>query len=138
MLQKMVRIVRKDGEQLPDFMRRLRTSIGHLKTVHRFEDWDRWYYRAFFKWAGHVARFMSYDPCRIAYRALKHFDWQRISEIADENQGSQLHGHRLHVWRWERPLYTYFKESSWQEAAQDKGAWQTQLDEMVKWRCREH
>jgi hypothetical protein len=138
MLQKMILVTRQEHESTPEFMRRLRTKINRLKELHAFEDWDRSYYRSFFKWAGHVARLAQYEPSRITSAVLRHWDWKRIEQVAQENCGDQCHGRRIRTWRWERPLYKYVSGSSWQDAAQDKLAWQTQLEEMVCWRCRVH
>ena len=63
-------------------------------------------------------------------------NWAWIQTIAEQNAGNQLHGRRLHVWRWERPLYKYFSKEShtWEQAALDKVAWLASLDDMVAWR----
>ena len=134
MLHKMIALRRRDDEPLQVFMERLNSKIKRLKIANRFEDFDRMYHRSVFKWAGHVARMRQYDSQRVTYRILQHKSWEWIYKTSQEFGGSQLHGKRFHVWRWERPVYKFFGSSSWQEAAQDNVLWNQQLDDMVSWR----
>ena len=135
MLRKMITVRRITHEDTAAHVARLHSRIKHFKERHAFEDWDRIYHRSIFKWAGHVVRFKSWDRKRLTYRVLKYFDWRHIQKIADNNSGNQLHGRKIRTWRWERPLYRYFSESSWQECAQCKQSWTSQLEDMVNWRC---
>ena len=134
MLQKMFVIRRRPLEPMCDFMRRWRSKIKQLKIRHSI-DWERHYHRSVFKRGGHVARIVQYHPTRVTYRALKHKDWESIQVTALQNSGDQLHGRKVHVWRWERPLYKNFGDDSWQQAAQHKLSWTSCLEEMVHWRC---
>ena len=70
-----------------------------------------------------------------SYRVLFFKNWHWIETVAEENKGSQLHGRRLRTWRWERPMYNHFRGQRWEEAAQDKQSWISQLDTMVQWWC---
>ena len=88
------------------------------------------------KWAGHVARMVQYDARRLTYKLLQYKSWDWIQNISKENGGSQLHGRRLHVWRWEWPVCKFFGKQSWQAAAQDKTSWNQQLENMINWMHR--
>jgi hypothetical protein len=136
MLQKMVRLSRRPGKETDDYMYRLRLKIKRLKDTHSFIDWDRRAYSSMFSWAGHVARIGQYDAGRITYRILQHKSWEWIQTVARANNGNQTHGRRLKVWRWEAPMYKFFKKVSWQEVAQNKESWNQQLESMIDWRCR--
>ena len=106
-------------EDIENYMPRLRRNIKHLKIVHSFRDCDCFAYRLIANWAGHIARMRLYDPERETFRILQHKSWFCIQSEAQANGGSQLHSRRLHVWRWEAPLYEFFSETSWQHIAQD-------------------
>ena len=136
MLQKMVTLKRRAGEEADDYMHRLRHKILHLKVRHSFIAWDRRAYSIMFSWAGHVARIGRYDADRLTYRILQHKSWEWIQTVARTNGGNQLHGRRLKVWRWEAPMYKFFKKASWQEVAQNKESWNEQLEKMIDWKCR--
>ena len=89
-----------------------------------------------FKWAGHVSRIAQYDKERLTNRMLQHKSWSEIQRIAQANSGNQLHCRKLKVWRWEAPLYKFWTEEPWQNAARDKSFWNSQLDVMICTRCR--
>ena len=135
MLHKMLGARRRHGESMKEFMERINSKLKRLREANGFNDFDKLYHRSLFKWAGHVARMIQYDPGRPTLRILRHKDWDWIRSISKQF-GSQLHGKRLHVWRWERHLYKFFGRSSWQEVAQDACLWHQRLDEMVSWRMR--
>ena len=107
-------------------------------TLERYtqESWDAFYHRLVFSWGGHVQRISKYDPSRLTFQVLKFRNWAWIQNIADQNNGQQLHGRRLHVWRWERPLYSFFRPKglTWEQQANDNVNWETLLDIMVEWR----
>ena len=136
MLRKMVTIQRVTGESDADFMTRFNSKIKHLKCHHGVQDWDKRYYTLMFRWAGHVCRMTQYNKERLTHKVLQHRNWEAIQRIAQANSGNQLHGRKLKVWRWEAPLYKFFKEEPWQKAAQDKTSWNSQLEGMICWRCR--
>ena len=134
MLHKMVALRRHDGESQTLFMARFHSKIKTLKALHCFEDWDRLFHGRVFKWAGHIARMAQYDPGRLTSRVLQFKCWKWITKVAQSNGGNQLHGKRLRIWRWERPLYKH--SPNWQEEAQDKSVWYQQLESMVSRRCQ--
>ena len=134
-LHKMVALRRMPEEGDEAYMMRLNSKIKRLKQSHNFEDWDRAYYRKVCKWGGHVARMAGYDPQRASHRILQHKCWHWIQQVAAQNQGNQLHGRRLRVWRWEAPFYKYHNQESWQHVAQDRDSWEQCLDDMVNTRC---
>ena len=137
MLQKMITLQKLPDEEAAVYMARLRRKIKHLKEMHSFRDGDHTAHLIMFKWAGHVARMAQYSCERLTYRVLQHKCWDWICKVAAPNKGSQLHGRRLKVWRWERPVYKFFKQHVWQEAAQNKESWYEQLENMTDWRGRQ-
>ena len=101
------------------------------------ESFDARYHRLVFKWAGHVQRIGLHDEDRLTFQMLRFKSWSWIQGVAAAHGGAQLHGRRLHVWRWERPLYKFFATQgcTWESAAEDKTRWTDLLDTMVAWRC---
>jgi len=134
MLHKMVRLRRPQGENIECFMERLNSKIMRIKLNHSFEDWDQRVKRNVFSWAGHVAHMASYDANRLTHRVLQHKSWKWIQRVAAANSGNQLHHRNLKIWRWERPLYNFFKPECWQTVAQDTTVWKQRLDELLNWR----
>ena len=135
MLQKMITLKRFPAESDESFMSRLNSKIKHLRIFHKLDAWDKQYYKIMFQWAGHVSRMASYHEHRLTHRVLQHKSWKWIQRVAGENFGNQLHCRKLKVWRWEAPLYKFFGNESWHDAALDKASWHSKLEEMVSWRC---
>ena len=134
MLIKIVGLRSLPGETKTDYMIRACRKIRHLKGFHGVADWDAIYFRTIFAWAGHVARMRQYAATRLTYKVLQFKSWLWISAVANDNEGGQLHGRKLRTWRWERTLYKYFTDRDWQDVAQDKAFWISQLDVLVQWR----
>ncbi len=47
----------------------------------------------------------SDDGSRITVKVLQYSSWDWIRQVAANNNGNQLHGRRLRLGQWERPLY---------------------------------
>ena len=125
------------AETRADFAIRVNQKLCHLKQFHNVAAWDKVYHKSVFSWAGHIARMAQYDANRLTYRVLQHKNWQSIQMVAAANRGNQQHHRYLRIWRWERPLYSYFegRAASWEHTAQDKAEWAGLLDDMADWRC---
>ena len=91
---------------------------------------------SFSDWGGHVHRISMYDPNRLTPAVLhfKNFAW--IQHVSEETGGDQCHGCRLRTWRWEHPLYQFFRDRGvpWEQVAANKVEWTALLDAMVSWR----
>ena len=64
---------------------------------------DEMYFASYFSWCGHVARLIKMDPQRETSRifTLKNMEWLRNLK---KELGSQCHGPRFWVWRWEQAV----------------------------------
>ena len=133
----MLRLKVQSGEDKAAYCIRVAHIAKSTLARCNHEKWDSHYHRLVFLWGGHVQRMKIYDPTRLTYRILNYKNWAWIQDIAGKNNGNQLHNRKVHVWRWERPLYKYFEQRSrtWQEEAMDKNSWHKLLDSMVAWRC---
>jgi len=136
MLRKIVGCRLRPGETAETFMERWNAKVKRAKALHSFVGWDRHYWRSVASWGGHIARFATYDDQRVTYRVLHHKSWAWIQRVASENEGSQTHGRKVKVFRWERAFYLHFKKRDWQKEAQDKHNWTKHIDEMVERRAR--
>jgi len=136
MLQKIVGCRPEPLETHEAFMERWNSKVKRIKVLHGFVDWDRHYFRSMFAWGGHIARLAGYDGNRITHRVLNHKSWQWIQRVSSNSKGSQLHGRKVKVFRWERVFYQHFPKHCWQQEAQDKYNWTKRIDEMVERRTR--
>ena len=100
MLHKVVLVHRADDEDMSVFMGRWHSRIKRVKETYNFRDWEKKYHRSVYSWGGHEARMVAYDAQRATYRVLLHKSWQHVQTIASQNHGNQLHGRKLHTWRW--------------------------------------
>ena len=127
MLRKMCHFKIRDTENIELFMKRTNQFINDLQDREGLLNWDTMIRREIFKWAGWVARLDSFDQERITLHVLRHKNWEWIQTIANNNNGRQLHGRCLKIWRWESLIYNFFREnrpeSRWSELAQDGEEW---------------
>ena len=127
MIRKMCHFKMRDTEVLETFMSRTNRFVNDLMEREGLLTWDIMVRREVFKWAGWVARLRTFDCSRITLHVLLHENWEWLQTIAMQNNGRQLHGRRLKVWRWEALIYTFFRENHpsipWFELAQDSYEW---------------
>ena len=69
-----------------------------------------------------MARMKLYDKDRIAHRLLEYKDIQFLRNYKSE-RGWQGHGRRLHVWRLEWRLSTFFYHRGFKESTMDQASW---------------
>ena len=128
----MMHFKKRETEDLAYFMERTNRSITGVMKHHGVVTWDVLARRNIFKWAGWVARLAHFDPERITLDILHLKNWNWICNIASQNNGNQLHCRKLHTWRWEKLIYSYFDENfplqSWHEIAQDAQGWEAIVD----------
>ena len=115
--------------------RRWALKIKEWKELSGFIDFDELYYRAQFRWAGHIARLPSWRGeshihSVLQYRSVR---WLRRQTAQYGNQG---HDKRFRVWRWEQQMTKQFGVD-WMEVALDKNAWEEQIIEGARRRKRD-
>ena len=109
------------------------SKLKELREMWDIETWDKTFLRYQFRWAGHVARYKGYGNTKWAYEALTHKDWQHHKDNVAKF-GSQLHGKRVHVFRWEASFYKFWKKDDWKMWAADKTIWAELEEEWLHWR----
>ena len=89
--------------------------------------------------AGYVSRLRSQDPARLTHKILQYRDAAWLRAVESNNNGSQLHGRVLKVWRWEQPLVKYASSrgvDDWHALASDHFEWKNSLGDMAMFlRC---
>ena len=132
----MVRLRRGSEESLADFMARYGSTIKEIKQADNFKEFDQVYFQSVFNWGGHVARMVHYDAQRLTHRVLHHKLWRKVQDIAVEHDGDQLHGRVLRIWRWEHILYSFFRQASWTEVAQNQTKWSEAYTKYLVAKCK--
>ena len=83
-----------------------------------------------------MARLAKYDPERNTLRVLRHRNIASL-KVFEEKYGTQGHGRRFRVWRWERHIVKYFvnhhKTRGWEEFAYDKLEWERRVEHIAAW-----
>ena len=134
MMRKMLRLKKDPGESVGDFVHRGNSILCNLKKLHQTTPWDQVAHGYNFSWAGHLARFTQWSPHRIALRVLHWRNWKYLQRL-QASEGSQCHGRRLRIWRWERGFYKFWQD--WEQAAKDKQSWEKYRDAWILWRTYE-
>jgi len=91
--------------------------------TYNFKDFDLVCFESVFGWPGHAARMALYDAKRLTHKTLLLKCGDSIQEVARWNNGDQLHGHTLRVWRWEHMLYSFFRQTSWMHVERRTSTW---------------
>ena len=113
--------VKPQTEMLHETMIRLARKIKDFEKLSGWIDIDLMQRQLVHEWAGHVARLPTWRPGCLTSRILEWRDRNWLDEIAIK-EGSQMHGRRLRVWRWEEQVSNKFG-GDWRKTAKDKDAW---------------
>ena len=113
--------VKPQTEMLHETMIRLARKIKESKKLSGWIDIDLVQRQLVHEWAGHVARLPTWRPGCLTSRILEWRDRNWLDEITIK-EGSQMHGRRLRVWRWEEQVSNKFG-GDWRKTAKDKDAW---------------
>ena len=133
MLRKMLKFTRGSGESIGDFMHRTEGIIKNLKAKHDITSWDLLVHRSAFRWAGRLVQISLDDPGRLTAILFNFKDSAWLKRIEAENDGRQLHGRILRVWRWESAFFKSFGVK-WKETAADRGHWDSLENWYLNWR----
>jgi hypothetical protein len=127
MIRRMMAFKRTDTEDVETFMRRTNRTITNLIELHSVLIWDSLARQYIFRWAGWTARLQHLDPHRLTYHVLLHKNRAWLNDVAAANSGRQLHCRYLHVWRWEKLVYSFAESNypgvSWMDLAQSAEMW---------------
>jgi hypothetical protein len=96
--------------------------VKEWKKRASFEDIGHMYFRLKLEWAGHLARMREYRPGSWTVKVLQWRNRKHLETIMLNNQGSQMHGRKIRVWRWEHYMAANMG-ADWMDLAVDKEAW---------------
>ena len=89
----------------------------------KIEDIVCMFYRLRLEWAGHIARLHDSRPESLTPLVWRWRCAEHLKIIMLKNNGSQMHGRRVRVWRWEA-LFTSALGDAWYLKARDRAMWQ--------------
>ena len=114
-------------ETKEEFCTRRDYAVKWFENKYNLAGWVKHSISNRFGRAGHVARL---PDTRLTKQVMQ---WRNYSWILQQVaiHGSQLHGRRLHIWRWERVLYSC-AGLEWEAASQDRRGWITKLNDLVE------
>ena len=113
------------------FVHRSCVKLKQWRDKWNCRNWDFQLEIKCFNWAGHVARFATWDPSRITYTIFRFRDNLWLQQQRQQ-LGNQGHGRRCRVWRWESRVIHFFTfKGNWLQWAQDKQWWQSHFEDMV-------
>ena len=104
--------------------------------THKILHGDDMYFASYFSSCGHVARLTKVDPQRETSRIYipNYMEWLRSLK---KELGSQCHGRRFRVLRWEQAV-AQCVGTDWTNVAQDRMEWRAKMDAMIKWRTQKN
>ena len=126
--RKMIHVPRRPEESAETHMTRWARLLRNCRAKHKFPHGDETYFASFFSWSGHVARITIRDICS----CIKNMAWHRSLK---KELGTQCHGRRFRVWRWEQPV-VHCLGDEWAKLAQNSSVWRSKLEEMINWKKR--
>ena len=140
MCRKMLRIKQRPNELNEAYHHRVAFVSAKVRNKLNVRCWGDTYATAIWKFAGHIARMKEYDVGRPTYQALPLQSRNFLKNIEAAHRGSQLHGYRFRVWRFERHFYEYAEKQhlkDWKELAASRRSWMEHLEIWLSWR-KEH
>ena len=138
MIRKMMGFRQGDGEGLPHFVARTEKAISEAIAKYT-RPWDEMVDRRVYGLAGHMARLAAREPGRASVWAFEYRNYKWMVGQSD-SKGNQGHSRYLHTWRWEKPIYKYWrvvhrtKPGEWHEKASDVRGWNECLENFIEWR----
>ena len=92
----------KKDKMLRRMMIRWSKLLHNCRAKDKILHGDEMYFASYFSWCGHVARLTKMDPQReTSCIFMLKMDWLRNLK---KELGSQCHGRRFRVWRWEQAV----------------------------------
>ena len=103
MLRKMIYARRRPKESAESHMTRWARLLRNCRAKQKFIHGDDTYFASCFSWCGHIARIATRDSKREKGKLFLHRNMARLRCLKKE-LGTQCHGRRFRVWRWEQAV----------------------------------
>ena len=133
MMRKMIYVPRLRGEET--HMTRWARLLRNCRAKHKLPHGDEIYFASYFSRCGHIARIMTRDPKRETSKLFLNKNMMWLQSLKKE-LGSQCHGRRFRVWRWEQAVAQCIG-CEWVHVDQNSTVWRSKLDEMINWKQHE-
>ena len=130
-------------ESWVDYQMRMSHRVRAIWRMLSIKQWDHVCLERIHCWAGHLARFDTYDPLRLPAVLSKYRDSQFLAtKKAQSCDGRHLfRGHCRPAWRWEQHLYLFYNGAckqfgtpTWRIHASNRQAWEMSRPKWVSWR----
>ena len=103
MLRKMIYVARVNEESAESHMIRWSRLIRNCRTRHEFLHGAETHFAQYFSWCGQKGRIATRDPGREASKMYMNKNIAWLRDLKKE-LGTQCHGRRFRVWRWEQAV----------------------------------
>ena len=118
-------VPRSPTETAEAHMIRWSRLLHNCRAKHKLLRGDELKFASYFSWCGHVARVTkkwARNVKRVRIFTLKNMEWLRTLK---NELGSQYHGRRFRVWRWEQAA-AQCVGTEWVKVAQDRMVWRAE------------
>ena len=118
--------IRFRGEADGSYFYRRNKSLKELRIREYIARWSDVLNARYYEFAGHLGRLKLYDPARLTVSVMQWKDIESLERL-QYTTGTQGHAQRLRVWRWEQPIFNFFKQHSlrWQNVCLDREWWES-------------
>ena len=121
MMRRILRWRPEPDDGAEEYMSITSALLNKYRDKYEFRRWDAEALGKVFDWAGHVARFSKWAPNRLAYKILQYRGIRYLNTL-QRMYGSQCHGKKFKVWRYEQQFTRVFG-ADWQTVALNSETW---------------
>ena len=131
MLRRMIYVPRLPDDSAETPMTRWARLLRNCRKKHKILHGDETYFASYFSWCGHIARITTRDPRRetITPFVKQNTNMAWLGNLKKE-LGTQCHGRRFRVWRWEQAVVQCLGDE-WVKVAQNNIVWRSKLEEII-------
>ena len=129
MLRKMIYVPRSSEESTESYMARWSRLLRNCRSKHKILHGDETCFAEYFSWCRHNARLATRDPARETSKMFLNENMTCLRNLKEE-LGTQCHGRRFRVWRWEQAAAQCIGDD-WTVQAQSTTGWRANPGEMI-------
>ena len=129
--EKMIYVPRSSEVSADSHMVRWSRLLRNCRDKHEFLHGDDTSFARYLSWCGHIARITTRDPGRETSRMYVNRNIALLRDLKKE-LGTQCHGRRFRVSRWEQAVAQCIGEKGVYKAQSNTG-WRAKQEEMIAW-----
>ena len=128
-----LRLHRLVSETEEHYAKRQNRELRSLKNALSIPDLDVVAARRTYRYAGHVARQMEYDPCRLTSQVLQ-WNCQRVARQNVRKPSDRQGFSRFSPWNWEGQFTRFYDtvNRDWMEVARSRRDWKSHEDAWIR------